>query len=572
MLEIGHQISPIRLAITCVREELVKQQMLVLVFLVICTITSVPRIISWGLVNIADLSFSRQVVMVVEDDPNRSAYYLTQHVDRASLEQARILTTKALMLNRGDPGIRWNLARLRLAQGDALLASELLPVDNRRLLKNSLPYYETLMAHSWACDHVGVIALSESGLSSLSDQFRQMANDVIALAYLTRAKELLGTGECVDAKLDLQRALEKRPGDLYALYHLMKIETTAGNTQVASIWRDQLVHFSEAGLYFSDARLADFAAEAISQLLAEGMWKRPVALNSVATLTWREFESPGTELFIQRLSRRYPEESEWPYLLGEMFQRRGMLARAQVEYKRALAIGLSRQEGLEEQELAVPDERLIVAEQLELPPDVIAFGPNLLSNSGFEPREEESNSLPGWQPVTMAGYQPFDRGLFYVGSDTLNAFAGQQSARISGLWVGNNPELGRPNAGFWVWDETRHANQLIPVQAGAIYLLSFYYRTEWVEESSVGVWLNSGTEQTGSLRGECYFPPTRGVWRQVFLIGSVGDDNPEISAVSPLLRLWGPGQVWFDDVQLRQIIVPVLPTPTLVQDPIVVVR
>ena len=63
-----------------------------------------------------------------------------------------------------------------------------------------------------------------------------------------------------------------------------------------------------------------------------------------------------------------------------------------------------------------------------------------------------------------------------------------------------------------------------------------------------------------SLNGEHFLPSTRGAWRRVLLVGPITsedseDKDNETKDVTLLLRLWGPGQVWFDDVEFKQIIV-----------------
>ncbi len=538
-----------------------------------------PRFLAAGLTNAAQVLFSREVMARAQAHPEWTADLFPELTVNTGLEPAHSMLQTALRFDPDSPLARWVL------------------------------YVETLTAHSQAGDHAGVIQMHESGPAPGFSRINRRVNNIIALAYLERAKNWLATDRYTLARADLETSLTLRPGDLYALYHLLEIDTFAGNVQMASAWRDRLVHFSETGLYFPDERLADFAADAIYRLLSQGLWERSVALNSAALLTWRESGSPGTERLLRRFAAYYPTEPEWYYLLGEVFQRQGRWADAYAEYRHALAadptydpawlrlgitcealiqvqqsgctplmarefymaytsvhpddvvaltklLGIERKLGMRTVEReaklnSLADERLLLAEQFNLAPEAIALGPNLITNPGFEVL---SGSRPaGWHGSSHANNPPFDRALFRAGLDSLDSAQGNQSARVSGLWVGDQPERASPSEGFWAWNESQQSLRPIPLERDAIYVLSFNYRTAWMGVRGVTVYLNTRIPAGGSFGGEHAFPPTEGAWRQALLLGWTGDDS---SGVLPLLRLWGPGQVLFDNVELREVIVP----------------
>ncbi len=568
----------------------------VLMLLVLALVLSSARFVAAGLTNAAQVLFSREVMARAQAHSEWAADLFPALTMNTASEPARSMLALALLLDPDNP-----LARRAL-------------------------YFETMITYSQAGDHNGVIQLYEALSASDLSRPIQRLNDIVALAYLKRAGSWLAMDRYTSARSDLETSLALRPADLYALYHLLEIDTLAGNVQTTPVWHDRLVHFSETGLYFSDARLADLTADAISQLLSEGVWERSMALNSAALLAWREFRSPGTERLLSRLSERYPAEPEWHYLLGEIFQRQGRWADAYAEYRRTLdadpgydpvwlrlgtvcealiqlpkagctwqmareyyaaysaahpgnVMALKRllmaekQLGAATLELeaklhGVADERLILAEQLDLAPEAISLGRNLLANPGFEILSD--SRAAGWRAVAMANYPPFDQALFYTGLDSLDSVEGDQSARVSGVWVGNIPERGSPRAGFWAWNDSKQTLRSIPVERGAVCVLGFYYRTAWIRDRGITVYLNAGTSPSGSFGGEHALPPTEGAWRQVFLLGVISDDSP--SSVSPFLRLWGPWQAWFDSVQLRQVMIPSHPMVTLGPKPIVVIR
>ena len=532
----------------------------VLALLALAIIVTTPRFLAAGLTNAAQILFSREVMARAQAHSEWAADLFPALTMNTASEPARSMLALSLLLDPDNP-----------------LACRAL-------------YFETMITYSQAGDHNGVIQLYEAHSDSELSRPYQRLNDIVALAYLKRAGSWLAMDRYTSARSDLEASLALRPADLYALYHLLEIDTLAGNAQTTPVWHDRLVHFSETGLHFSDARLADLTADAISQLLSEGIWERSMALNSAALLAWREFRSPGTERLLSRLADRYPAEPEWHYLLGEIFQRQGRWADAYAEYRRTLAadpgydaavwlrlgtvcealiqppeagctwqmareyyaaysaahpgnvmalkrlLMAEKQLGAATFELeaklhGVADERLILAEQLDLAPEAIVLGPNLLANPGFEILSD--SRVAGWQAVNMANYPPFDQALFYTGLDSLDSAEGDQSARVSGLWVGNTPERASPRAGFWAWNDSKQTLRSIPVERGAVYMLGFYYRTAWIRDRGITVYLNAGTSPGGSFGGEHALPFTEGAWRQVFLLGAISDDSP--NPVLPLL-------------------------------------
>lgn len=605
-----------------------------LLFMIMFVVLSGPRTVSSVLTNAGTLLYSKQILKLKTGNSARPEYYLqARYSDNAELRQARALLSHALVLSPSDQTSRWNLARIYLVIGDPKSASEFLPVADYRLSYNPFLYFDTLLAHSLALDDRGVISFVESGASPWLGWLRPISNNLVAVSYLNRAKELLRQDEYADAELNLKEALLRRPGDLYALYQLMSIALISGDQRQATTWSNQLAHFTETSLYFPDERLADLSGEAITQLIADGIWQKSVMLNVASVLAWQGFDERGTERLLHHLAESYSNEPEWHYFLGELFERQQLWSRAQAEYLLVLKIDplfalanlrlgvlcetlirlrqdctwqaarsfyngyyearpndLLAAKKLAEAERHIEsmgskpdarttdafDEQLFLAETLGLLPDSIALGPNLLASNSLEgPTDIESQKAQpmGWQVVQMTwpGYNN-NEALFYAGLDQLNSLKGARSARMAGVWVDNDKARGPASTGFWVWDESQRTQMYFTLESGATYMLSLNYRTEWVEEDSVSVWLNSGIGQTGSLRGEHFLPSTGGAWRHVLLIGTIGEGDANASAVSPLLRLRGQGQAWFDSVQLRQVMTASTPIAQFADSPVVAIR
>jgi hypothetical protein len=82
-------------------------------------------------------------------------------------------------------------------------------------------------------------------------------------------------------------------------------------------------------------------------------------------------------------------------------------------------------------------------------------------------------------------------------------------------------------------------------------MLAFLYQTQ-LSEGSAGVWLS---QDSGAIfAGESFLPATDRVWRGYVVLGR--NTGSEIAPVWPLLRSWGEGMVWFDELRLREIRLP----------------
>jgi hypothetical protein len=186
-----------------------------------------------------------------------------------------------------------------------------------------------------------------------------------------------------------------------------------------------------------------------------------------------------------------------------------------------------------------------VQAQLKVP---VTLGANLIQNGDFDlpllpclPTLREACYYTNWSQSHMTTGDPWNFALFAVGPDRVRPYAGNAALRIDGIYLEQHPEREAARSGLW------HAP--IEVAAGQPYVLSFVYRTAQVTERGAGLWLSAKPEVL--FAGEQFLPPTNGLWKRVVIIAWNRSQQPE--QIQPLLRLWGTGSVWYDNVSLYQI-------------------
>jgi hypothetical protein len=190
-----------------------------------------------------------------------------------------------------------------------------------------------------------------------------------------------------------------------------------------------------------------------------------------------------------------------------------------------------------------------VAELLDVPVEAVELGPNLAENGGFEKWVGERPDI--LDIADMATGDPWNKGLFVDTRDSLISWRGT-SGKISGLWLQYLQDKEPGRSGFWYW-QRRYA---IPLTPAAPYLISFYYRTERIPDRAAAVWISYDAKV---LFSSYHLPSTRGKWRHFLAIGwnrSGGD-----AVIRPLLFALASGQVWFDEVKVRQVLLNPPETP-----------
>jgi tetratricopeptide (TPR) repeat protein len=501
---------------------------------------------------------------------------------------------RAIALNGDSLSARWALGRAALAAGDAeTAASTLEPLMGGKIGHNPLLYRDVLTALSYGGRPESVVALYESA-SSL--QRTQAISDAVALAYLDLATRGQGDGGQGEVRQWLERARGLRPGDLYVNYCLWKQAREAGDMAAAAIYSETLAYFPLEAIHPADERLLNYAADAIPDLLEEGLWDRDKALNTVSFLVWQHNGAAGVERLLERLIERYSSEPDWPFYLAELYHRQGSLAQAEAAYQQVLAVdpaytqaylrlGMVAEtgckspvvscEGLEEAagwykqySNMVPDDVLglrklaeiyetlgrpeaavlreefeartsgqrIAAELLGVPEQNVELGPNLVENGEFD--VWEGVNPVGWQPGFYLGRHG-DSGLHVAGEDAL-ATEGK-AVRLVTLWGGLMPDGTRTHA--------EYVGKSFPV-TDIKYLVSLYYCSQHFTEGSGLAFLGDYVHSGGLVLAYYSLPHSGGQWRVVHTLV----DGPSAStSVVPLVRDWGVGQLWVQAFVVRSV-------------------
>ena len=88
------------------------------------------------------------------------------------------------------------------------------------------------------------------------------------------------------------------------------------------------------------------------------------------------------------------------------------------------------------------------------------------------------------------------------------------------------------------------------IPPGGLYALNFRYKTDNLD-GKILVWDGSIESPTFP---QTFLDASQNQWTEVIILGrNAGSVPVDARAV---LRLWGTGSVWFDDVQMRSVVAP----------------
>jgi len=153
---------------------------------------------------------------------------------------------------------------------------------------------------------------------------------------------------------------------------------------------------------------------------------------------------------------------------------------------------------------------------------------NLLRDGSFE----KKNSLKQfWTFSDMSDREPFSKGSFYGGRDHFE----NKCMRVMGFFVNNLDGKSPVRGGFWYSERIFLEEKT--------YCFCFSYKTLH-ESENPSFWLSYGLKEprTG---------PASLTWKKVYFI--FNNSHYKLEFVKPLLRMWGTGSVWFDNIGLYEI-------------------
>lgn len=399
-----------------------------------------------------------------------------------------------------------------------------------------------VLLHSQQGNHAEVLQIVLSTQQAFGN-LAPLVSDQVVLAETNLALEAMHVGNWAEAFAALYRAIQEQPDDLWALYLTQKVARASGDFEAKANIHQKLAQIGMASFTFSDLRRAKMTAQAIVNLVHDGIWEASQAYSMVSSVIWRSPDRRAEELLNTLLSLQ-PERVEWKVLRQELDRRQ----EAASAHSNATSSCSSSTIIESRHAQSTSAANLLIARELDVEVTQLEFGPNMIPRNVMETIETENRRVLRWHPAGMVGYQGYGPGELYSGVDDLCKDTYGAVARLSGLWS-EHGEFVSAWTGWWLWDTAENLNHLITLNSSDLYALSFDYRTEWLNGDSFSLWMNDEPVRSGQLSGEHHFAGTNGVWRSTVLVG-YGTATP----VSPLFRLAGKGQVWLDNMQLRQVL------------------
>jgi hypothetical protein len=371
-------------------------------------------------------------------------------------------------------------------------------------------------------------------------QSTRIISDTIALAYLDLAWPLLERND--KSGLDyLRQALTYRPFDLYANMMLARWAKQSGDTESMIAHQARYLRFPIEAIAPANRRLTDYMSKAVAAFAQDGSWSDELALSVSAFLVWRASEMEGVRHLVDEISSMRPDQSGWPALAEEIQMRRGEPSPARPSKNAPNALDFIHQM------IGEPDISqgylLQVAKLLQIDSKDLVVGQNLLPQGDFE--KLQAGKISGWTAFDYAtGPSALDpHAALFVGTDSFNP-SGEQLVRIQGFWIEDSVQTGF--FGVVSHDENQGTSYAINVEPQHPYIVSGVYRTVG-SMTQADVYL--GNPDVGLLEEPLL--PTEGAWTPFFFVGCHSAESAQ--KMQLLLRLRGPGIVWFDHIQVRQV-------------------
>jgi hypothetical protein len=157
------------------------------------------------------------------------------------------------------------------------------------------------------------------------------------------------------------------------------------------------------------------------------------------------------------------------------------------------------------------------------------IGNNLIESPDFE---DEKNYLKNWCFSDMSNETPYGKGSFFLGLETIKK---DTSLKVLNFFINNAKHKANARGGVWY-------KKLINVNKG-YYVFSFDYWTKTGKEKS-RFWLWKGITIP-------WWPCTEKKWKKIIYI--LNNVNGEINKLKPLIRMFGKGSMYVDNVFLGKI-------------------
>ena len=156
-------------------------------------------------------------------------------------------------------------------------------------------------------------------------------------------------------------------------------------------------------------------------------------------------------------------------------------------------------------------------------------GDNLIGAPDFE---DEKNYLKDWYFSDMSNETPYGEGSFFLGLETIKK---NSSLKVLNFFINNAKHKANARGGIWY-------KKGISVYKG-FYVLSFDYWTKTGEEKP-RLWLWKGITIP-------WLPSTEKRWKKIIYI--LNNVNGKIKKLKPLIRMFGKGSMYIDNVYLGKL-------------------
>lgn len=544
---------------------------LLLVLLLLLLIA--PAILGSVYVNIG-MRDLHKIILEENGKPNNYPNYVTGETTAiASLQ-------KATEINDSLTG-RWALGRAALASTQIEIADHALAGIVGAAENNPLLWLDTVTTFSRSGRYDSVAAL----FASPPVEPPKLVGDTVALAYLNLATESTSEEESLHS---LRQSVVVRPYDLYANYRLWIHANHQGDTDAEELFGERLKYYPIGAIAPELDALVDYTTSIIPSLYDNGLWDYERTVNAVSFWVWRYYNLPSVESLLEQLIVSYPSSTDWPFLLAELYHRRGDFAQAETIYKRLLTLsdgnipthfrlgmiaesqgrmaeaidwyrqylmlapddssGLARLIGL--CEVMECEDKTQLSERFETLYDaqkVVTYlsglpaaqlGENLLENGNFG--SWFGDQADSWQVGLYSGAD-HDSALYFAGKDTL--FSAEGMARIITLWAGRSAEDAMTTYAEYIGDE---------FSAGADrYLVSVTYYLRTSPQKGAGILYLAGdpVDETGIAR--IRLPGTDGqIQTQHFLV----DAFRGATWMKPTVRIWGEGELGIAKLEIQPLL------------------
>lgn len=516
-------------------------------------------------------------------------------------DRALQLGLSQFVLDCDSLAARWECGRVALAIGENTAAADLLGPLATTPTGNSLLYQDIILAFHRAGSSKAVINYYESFLPPVPTR---LISDTVALAYLQQAKVWLESENYPEAQSSLNRAINLRPSDLYANYYLWR-QMPHVDDALEPIYREALVQFSASAIQPHEPELVDYAAQVIPSLMQDKLWSQGLTARVVSFLVLEYSQLDSVKILVETLAALEPQQAEWPFWLGELYQRRGQWSQSEANYRRAWVldpqrdqIGLrlamlcestpiecdqtQRQARYERYHQQVPDDilgsiklvqtytevglpqvsqaradldkqiddRWLVSVQTGLPAETIRLEENMLPNGNME---QWRNDAPArWFVINHAtGDTWWNRGVLVAGHDGLLGYEGKESAAVTGLWRIDDARRSPAQLGFWFQDFVGKYIGWLTLSPGKAYWVGLSYQTEEYLKDDIAATLQLYTRAFSPLAYPVSLPATGGAWHRTGVIVCASPDS--VLEISPVVKSVSLGRVHFDSLVVREI-------------------